>query len=146
MIMTYLEHINGFMEYCKFNHIYEDVLQTVCPFLKCEKIKKGDYIFKFGEESKAFYTLLKGKISIRVPRNPNSIRQQPNLTSGSDLVAAIKKDSFNSPKAFRKNVFGNREENNANRELNKIATKHGGNNDNHSIKNLQISATKKLCN
>jgi len=80
------------MEYCKFNQIYEDVLQTICPFLKCEKIKKGQYLFKYGEPSKAFYTLLKGRISIRIPRNPHLKNQSESLIGGSDLANTLKNE------------------------------------------------------
>lgn len=149
MILTYLEHMKGFMEYCRFNHIYEDVRQTVCPFLKCERIKKGEYLFRYGEPSKAFYTLLKGKISIRVPRNPHSSDQGQRLISGTDLVNAIKNEVINNPKGSEKNVL---EGSLAGREKQEIKNKQADENNedmknkNHQLMNLHNNVTKKLCN
>jgi len=84
MVITYLEHINGFMDFCRFNHIYEETLNIICPYLRLENIQKGGYLFHFGESSKTLYLLLKGKISIRVPKNSKTHEQDS--TFGEDII------------------------------------------------------------
>lgn len=66
------------MDYCRFNHIYEDILYNITPFLKTEKVEKGQYLFRYGDLSAAFYVLLKGKISIRVPKKNKNKRNEKN--------------------------------------------------------------------
>lgn len=57
------------MKFCKINDIKEKHLIKIIPYLTLKKFEKGSYLFKFGEYSNSAYYLIKGKISIRTPRN-----------------------------------------------------------------------------
>jgi hypothetical protein len=60
-----LQKIEGFKEFCEFNHLSEEVIRSAIPFMKYEKVDKGSYIIEKGETWKKFFCILRGRILVK---------------------------------------------------------------------------------
>ena len=64
-ILVILKTLPEFQKLIKYNSINDESVRTAANYMEYRKINKDKYIFKQGNESDAFYCILRGKISIR---------------------------------------------------------------------------------
>ena len=64
-----MKQIPGFKEFFEFNNLENETIKLAAGFIEHENIKKGKYLFRQGDNSKRFYAIIKGKISIRIKKN-----------------------------------------------------------------------------
>ena len=60
-----MQKIEGFKEFCEFNHISEEFIRSAIPFMKYEKVDKGSFIIEKGETWKKFFCILQGRILVK---------------------------------------------------------------------------------
>ena len=53
--------------FSKKQNLRDDVINELYKCMKCEIKKPGESIVKYGEKGTAFYIILSGKVSVRIP-------------------------------------------------------------------------------
>lgn len=76
----------------KYNNVDDEAVKIAANFISYIEIKKGEYVFKQGDESDVFYGIINGKISIRDEWTEYIEKDLTNLVTSNKSL--INKDLF----------------------------------------------------
>lgn len=69
ILEVYLKTLKNFVELLSSSSVdIDSMLMNISLHLKGEKIKNGNFVFKFGEKGNKYYIILKGSVSVLIPK------------------------------------------------------------------------------
>lgn len=69
ILEVYLKSLKNFVELLSSSSVDVDsMLMNISLHLKGEKVKNGNFVFKFGEKGNKYYLILKGSVSVLIPK------------------------------------------------------------------------------
>ncbi|MBL0381006.1 MAG: cyclic nucleotide-binding domain-containing protein [Desulfofustis sp. PB-SRB1] len=86
LLKTSAEHVNSLSVFDTFQEsliMENDRLKPITPYLRCNTIKEGDFLFRQGDNSEAIYFVKSGEFSILLEREDSSWIRYRKIGSGS---------------------------------------------------------------
>lgn len=85
-----MNKLDGFVDYCKFHCLGDDIVKSIIPFMKMQVLEKGQVLIQKGNSWDKFYCILKGRIII-------DFRNEEKLNTNDELLvdSSIKINKLN---------------------------------------------------